>query len=183
MTFHIYRRELRNERVILTLTDEEFRLAGNNLIHRAWVQRGKPVLEGWRISADELIRMFSGDAESYASRRMIIDYHPSNRSRIPLVEIQEIFLFNWPGETQGSVSWTPMMLRIRDVSDERSAFPMSPDQRRNAMATLEIETYGTEFVEFLYLRGDDGGWNWGGTGVTNSVFLHGQARDYFRQFF
>jgi len=51
------------------------------------------------------------------------------------------------------------------------------------MATLEIETYGTEFVEFLYLRGDDGGWNWGGTGVTNSVFLHGQARDYFRQFF
>jgi len=35
MTFHIYRRELRNERDILTLTDEEFRLAGNNLIHRA----------------------------------------------------------------------------------------------------------------------------------------------------
>lgn len=181
MTFHIYRCEQRGGRDVLHFTDEEFRLAGYNLLYRAWVKRGKPIREGWRISADELIQIFSDGKESYESRRLIIDYQPSNMTRIPLIEIQEIFLFNW-GEAP-AVTWTPMMLRMRDVLDHWCDLPMSPAQRRARMAELEIEAYGGDFVEFLYLQGDSGSWKWGRNGATNAVFLHDEARDYFRQFF
>lgn len=75
-----------------------------------------------------------------------------------------------------------MMLRMRDVRDEWSSVPMSPSERRARMAELEIDAYGTDFIELHYLQGDNGGWNWGRSGATNAVFLHGQARDYFRQF-
>jgi len=51
------------------------------------------------------------------------------------------------------------------------------------MISLEIDAYGSEFVEFLYLQGDDGGWNWGRNGSTNAAILHGEAREYFRKFF
>ena len=182
MTFHIFAREQRDGHDVLHLTGDQFRLAGHNLLYRAWVNRDKPILQGWSVSADELIRLCSDEADSYATRRLIVDYLPSNMTRIPLVEIQEIFLFNWGGQAQGSVDWTPMMLRMRDVRDEWSGVPISKEERSARMAELEIDAYGTDFVEFLYLQGDNGGWNWGRSGATNGTFLHGQARDYFRQF-
>ena len=183
MTFHVYRRESQGTLDVLHLTGEEFSLAGYNLLYSAWEQRGKPIRQGWRISADELIKLYSENTESHDTRRLIIDYHPSNMERIPLIEIQEIFLFNWDGGTPDSVGWTPMMLRLRDVLDEWSDTPMSQVERKQRMTRLEIEEYGEDFVEFLYLKGDDGGWNWGRNGATNAVFLNGEARDYFRQFF
>jgi hypothetical protein len=163
MTFHIFECEQNDGRDVLRLTDQEFRLAGYNLLYRAWVARGKPIGQGWQVSADELIAIQTGGEESYATRRMIIDFHPSNMKRVALVELQGIFLFNWAGEIHGSVNWTPMMLRLREVSDEWTDAPMSAEKRRERMTRLEIDAYGAEFIEFLYLQGDDGGWNWAET--------------------
>lgn len=182
MTFHVYRRQSQGEVDVLHLTGEQFSLAGHNLLYLAWKKRGKPIRQGWRISADELIRIYSDNTES-ETRRLIIDYHPSNMERIPLIEVEEIFLFNWNGDSSGSVAWTPMMLRLRDVVDEWLDTALSQEDRRQRMSRLAIETYGEPFIEFLYLKGDDGGWNWGRNGATNAVFLNGEARDYFRQFF
>jgi hypothetical protein len=183
MTFHIFECQQSDGRDVLRLTDQEFRLAGYKLLYRAWVARGKPIGQGWRVSADELMAIQTGGEESCATRRMIIDFHPSNMKRVALIELQGIFLFNWAGDIPGSVSWTPMMLRLRAVSDEWTDVPMSAEQRRERMARLEIDAYGAEFVEFLYLQGDDGGWNWGRNGSTNAAFLHSEAREYFREFF
>lgn len=183
MTFHIFECEHSDGRDVLRLTGREFRLAGYNLLYRAWVARGKPIDQGWRVSVDELIAILTGGEESYATRRMIIDLHPSNMNRVILVELQEIFLFNWAGPIPSSVSWTPMMLRLREVRDYWPDVPMSAEQRRKRMISLEIDAYGSEFVEFLYLQGDDGGWHWGRNGSTNAALLLGQAREYFRQFF
>lgn len=183
MTFHLFECQQSDGRDVLRLTDQGFRLAGYNLLYRAWVARGKPIDQGWRVSADELIAILTGGEESYTTRRLIIDFHPSNMNRIALIELQEIFLFNWAGQISGAVSWTPMMLRLREVRDEWVDSPMSAEQRRELVARLEVDEYGAEFVEFLYLQGDDGSWVWGRNGSTNAAFLHGEARDYFRQFF
>lgn len=76
-----------------------------------------------------------------------------------------------------------MMLRLREVSNEWTDVPISAEQRRERKTRLEINAYGTEFVQFFYLQGDDGGWNSGRNCSTNSAFLHGEAREYFRSYF
>jgi len=183
MTFHVYSREAQAGTYVLHLTNEEFKLAGYNLLYSAWERRGKPICKGWSVTASELVAIHTDNTESDDTRSLVIDYFPSNMSRIPLIEIREIHLFNWGDPGSGRVDWTPLMLRLRDVLDEWFESALTEAQRWEKMGRIEIAENGPEFVEFLYLKGDDGGWNWGRNGATNAVFLHGEARDYFRQNF
>lgn len=184
MTFHVYRRDVEDGLDVLHWTDEEFKLAGYNLLYAAWELRGKPINTGWSVSANELIAIHSENTKSYEALRLVIDYYPSNMKRISLIEVREIYLFNWGDKSSGRVDWTPLMLKLRDVSDEWFDPPLTNfEERRPRMTRIEVSEYGSDFVEFLYLKGEDGGWNWGGNRATNAVFLHGEARDYFRQYF
>jgi len=153
MAFLVYRRSVQNGIEVLNETGNAFSLAGYNLIYSAWQRHNKPIQQGWHVIINELI------------------------------ELLEINLYTWGGDTPNSAGWTPMMLRLRDVLDEWSAEPMSPEERTKRRATLWQPAYGGDFVEFLYLKGDDGRWNWGRNGSTNAVFLHDAARDYFRSHF
>jgi len=55
MAFMIFERRQLDGTIVLCPTKESFSLAGYNLLHAAWTNRGSPIETGWHVSADELI--------------------------------------------------------------------------------------------------------------------------------
>jgi hypothetical protein len=183
MAFLIFERLAIGAEGILRPTSETYKLGGYNLIYEAWQQKGRPIDTGWHVTADELIRLHSGGAHRHEDRRLIIDFDPNATWRIGLVELLEIRAFTW-GDGKGNPSWTPLMLRMQDVFYEEYDVPITPAQKVDILASLpEPESGASDFIEFLYLNGPEYGWNWGMNGMTKAVFLYGEARNYFRQFF
>jgi hypothetical protein len=84
MAFLVYRRRLENGQDVLEATGEHFSLAGYNLIYAAWEKKGKPIRQGWQVSANDLIELYSEGKASYDTLRLIIDYHPNSKERIVL---------------------------------------------------------------------------------------------------
>ncbi|HXV67999.1 MAG TPA: hypothetical protein VD738_03665 [Nitrospira sp.] len=183
MAFLVYSRTLDAGHDVLRVTANHFSLAGYNLVWKAWKQRGQPIRKGWHVSADDLITILTDGQESYNTRRLIIDYDPRSKERIALIELLDIHLYTWDGASLSEASWTPMMLQMRDVFEEWFDRELTPDEKAIRIERVTPKTYGDPFVEFLYLQGDRKGWNWGRNGATNAVFLHAEARDYFRQYF
>ena len=182
MAFLIFERIHENGgAVMLQPTGEDFRLAGHNLIYQAWEERGQPIDQGWHVSAAELIQIYSNGLQTYDTRRMVIDFHPDARWRIGLIELLDVYAYTWGGDNAGQVSWTPLMLRIRDVHYKEYEHEITAQQKNKIMQQLPEPGDDTpDFVEFLYLQGN---WNWGRNGTTNAAFLSGEAREYFREFF
>lgn len=180
MTFHVYSVQPDQYPPTLVNTGHKFILAGDKLLRRAWRTRNCPVNIGWNVAADELIQIMTDGEETYESRRLIIDYYPSSMKRIPLIEILEVFVFNWGTEKSTTVDWTSLMFRMRDVWDYWSTTKMTKAEREDLKAIIVTPPYGNEFIEFLYLKGD---WNWGRNGSTNAAFICGAAREYFRKNF
>jgi hypothetical protein len=182
VAFLVYRRH-RGGPEVLGATGNNFSLAGYNLIWKAWQAKGRPLRTGWRIDADELVRLLTDGQESYDTMRLLIDYDPRSTQRIVLIELLDIYLYTWDGASATQAGWTPMMLKMRDVLEEWPETKFTADEKAQRIAKLVSPSYGEPFVEFLYLNGDASGWNWGRNGATNAVFLHAEARDYFRQYF
>ncbi|MDA8429380.1 MAG: hypothetical protein M0T70_09010 [Geobacteraceae bacterium] len=180
MAFCVFERATIEGTSILTFTGETFSLAGYNLIHEAWQNRGCPLDQGWHVDADELIQLYTAGTESSQTRRLIIDFDPSSTKRFGLIEILDLYAFTWSDE-EGKASWTPLMLRMRDVLYLEFPEGITADQKNELLASIKEPEYGdADFVEFLYLNGASNGWNWGRNGMTNAVFLQGAAREYFR---
>ena len=143
---------------LLRPTGNKFSLAGYQLIYQAWTRRGQPLDTGWHVSEEELIQIHSAGTHDSATRRLVIDFHPNATWRIGLVELLDIYAYTSSNE---------------DGLQKKEILERLPDPDPDA----------ADIVEFLYLKGHDGGWNWGKNGMTNAVFLKGCARDYFRRFF
>jgi len=188
MAFLIFERDVKDGHPIIRPTGETFSLAGYNLIYKIWRQKGCPIDTGWHVTADELIRLETNNAHSNANRRLVIDFDPRSTWRIGLVELLDIYAFTWGGgmNDPSEPAWTPMMLRMRDVHYREFEPPttITPSQKQSMIENLPESSFGSsDFMEFLYLNGPRNGWNWGRNGMTNSAFLQGAARDYFRRFF
>jgi hypothetical protein len=169
---------------VLYKASPQFSLAGHNLIWIAWKQRGRPIGVGWSVSAADLIAILTNGEGSYETRRLIIDYDPKSKKRIALIELLDIYLYTWnDDEIPTQAGWTPMMLKLREVVLEPLDHELTPSEKDERLKILWPKSYEDPFIEFLYLQGDTRGWNWGRNGSTNAVFLHGAARDYFRQYF
>jgi hypothetical protein len=182
MAFLVYGRRLNNGIEILKATGEHFSLAGYNLIYSAWERRGKPINQGWHVDATELADIYSGGKKSHEDVSFIIDFDPNATWRIGLIELLDIYVYTYEGNGANEVSWSPLMLRMRDVYYNDSFDQLTAVEKNNIISELTPQ-YGEDFIEFLYLNGSDKGWNWGRSGATNAVFLQGEAREYFRQFF
>ena len=167
---------------ILQSTGELFHLGGRNLLYQAWEKRNRPLDQGWHVSADELIQMYSNDHHTYDTMRMIIDFDPDARWRIGLVELLEIHAYTW-GNGNQKASWTPLMLHLQNVFYEEFDPEISDKKKKEILHKIREPQNRSEFVEFLYLQGSDNAWNWGRNGATNAAFIEGEARVYFRQFF
>lgn len=153
------------------------------LLQNAWSIRQKQN-EGWEASADELIQIHSNGTETYKTRRLLSDFHPTSTWRIGIIELQHVYAFTYCNE-RGTPDWTPFMVKGRDVFYNDNYKDLTPGKRKTILADLpEYSRNGSEFAEFLYVRvNDNGTWVWGRTGMTNAAFLQKDAREYFRPFF
>jgi hypothetical protein len=180
MAFLFYERHTQDGKPMLRPTGENFRLAGYNLIFRAWEKRGKPTNQGWHVTANELISLHTNETNNYETRRLIIDFHPTATWRIGVVELLDIYAYTYQGATQEEASWTPMMFRLRNVFYEEYEDKITSDEKKAITDNLAEPQTSDDFVEFLGL-GSTWGWNKGGP--TNAVFIQSPAREFFRDFF
>ena len=185
MAFYLYKRVLQNgeeyfERV------KKVKLAGYNSIYNLWKKNNKPINKGWHISANDLIKELTKDKGDENSYRVIIDFDPNSTWRIGLIEIRDIYVYTIGDSKEGKVwvKWSPIMMRLRDVYYEEftSAVPKEQlEDRKKAFNVIRINN--DDIFEFVYLQGDDNGWNWGRVGQVNATFIHKEARSYFKNFF
>ncbi len=180
MSFLVFEQFTTDTGPALRPTGDYFKLAGYNLLHRAWERLGRPIDQGWHVSRDDLLDLHFGAARP-SDARLIIDFHPTAAGRIGLIEPLDIYAYTF-GDG-GHATWTPLMLRLHDVFYEEYEVPLTPQGRAEIVNRVPTDFHGQEAIEFLYLNGDDHGWNWGRNGMTNAAFLQGGARDYFRRFF
>ena len=179
MAFLLFERAVVGAKSVLRPTGQHFQLAGYQLIHQAWSESGKPKNRGWQVSADRLIQLHTGGKESYATRRLVIDFDPLASWRIGLIELLDVYAYT---HAEGDeVTLTPLMLRMRDVLYEER--PVTPEEKAKTLAEIPEPAQEVDFVEFLYLNGDARRWAWGRNGSTNGAFIQQDARDYFRRFF
>lgn len=82
-------------RPVMRPTGETFRLGGYNLLYESWLQKGRPIDEGWHTTADELIRLHSDGAHSHSDRSLIIDFDPNATWHIGLIELLSVHAFTW----------------------------------------------------------------------------------------
>lgn len=167
----------------LLKTGEHFSLAGYNLIYQSWEKRGKPTDQGWHITTNDLIKEYTEGNGSIETHSFLIDFHPSARTRIGIIELLDVYAYTYSGETEKDAGWTPIMLRLRDVLYEEYENEISAAEKEVKIKKLKNPDSKEDFVEFLYLNGADKSWNWGRNGMTNAAFIHGPAREYFRKYF
>ena len=180
MTFIIFKKENRNNKQFYLHTDEFYKLAGCGLIYNLWIERDKPINCGWTISASDILKK-QNEKYSADSQSLIIDFHPSSKNRIGLIEIENIHLYTF-GQN-GKSDWTPIMLELRNVYYEKYKNTFTVQEKREIIAELEVEPKRKRIVEFLYLNGNELNWNWGRNGMTNAAFLHEETIKYFSPFF
>lgn len=99
------------------------------------------------------------------------------------MELLDIYAYTYPGTSNMDAGWTPMMFRLRDILYEEYENPVTDSEKEQKISRLSDPDNKEDFIEFLYLNGQDKGWNWGRNGMTNAAFIHGPAREYFRQYF
>ncbi len=182
MAFLEFERFTENGERFVRNSGQEFSLAGYNLLYKAWDRRGKPINEGWHVSANELVLIHSEEQHDISSRLLVIYWNPKSKNEIGLIEILDVYGFTW-GDDDDEASWTPLMLKGRNLHYE-SYKRLSDAQKAKILSKLpEPPSHTPDFVEFLYLKGQGQGWTWGMNGKTNAAFLEEEARDYFRRFF
>lgn len=182
MAFLEFERFTENGERFVRNSGQKFSLAGYNLLYKAWERRGRPVDEGWHVSAKELVLIHSEEQHDISSRLLAIDWNPKSKEEIGLIEILDVYGFSW-GDDDNDALWTPLMLRGRNLHHQDYE-ELSDSQKAEILSKLpEPRSDTPDFVEFLYLKGKEDGWIWGRSGMTNAAFLEGEARDYFRRFF
>lgn len=161
-------------------------LAGYNAIYNLWTKNNKPINQGWHADLNDLVSLITESTGNEDNYRVIIDFDPKANWRIALVEIINIYAFTYGNKTTDEVWWTPIMLELRDVwVDEELKKPLNIEEKAKEIKAFEISNRNLEntIIEFIYLRGDDGGWNFGRVGGANATFISGDARTYFRNYF
>src|SRR5690606_27436248 len=179
MAFLLYKEHKQNHNLYITSLKVSFSLAGYNSIYDLWNEKGSPINKGWEISCEELSKYHQKKLNVNEPLHFIIDFDPKSKSRIGLIEILNIYLFT-VDDDYGKIAWTPIMLKMQDIIYKEYYDEKFPDDKKKIINKIKYPPQNDveDFVEFLYLNGDDKGWNWGRNGMTNAVFIQSDARDY-----
>jgi hypothetical protein len=180
MSFLVFQKIIKNDKLFYKSSTENFKLAGWNLLYRLWCQKNKPVETGWSVTANDILREHNEDYSS-DTHSLVVDFHPNSKERIGLIEIEHIHLYTFGGS--GYAAWSPMMWELRDVFYKEEFSALTSDEKAIEIFEIPISQNRPRIVEFLYLNGDDYSWNWGKNGMTNAAFIHEESREYFRKFF
>ncbi len=186
MPFFLYEYEVQNSHEHFTKIGG-ISLAGYNAIHSLWKKKGKPINTGWRITLDELIEEITNAQHNSKTRKIVIDWAPSAKDKIGLMELLDIYLYTEGDSDKGRADWSPMMWELAGVLNEDYPAKLTPNQKEERIIDFSVPLRNTasesKTAEFLYLSGDKEGWKFGRIGQVNAVFIYGDARKYFRQFF
>lgn len=187
MSFMLFWKERIEDKLCYINDHDEFSLAGNKngLIHQMWIKRGKPINQGWTVTANDLLGVYAEEykypnynSEEYA---LIIDFHPTSTDRIGLLEIERIHIYTYGDEDY--VEWSPLMLELSEIYSLSGIKNFSNDIKEKILDRIEVKLQREKIIEFLYLNGDDYSWNWGKNGKTNAAFIYKDSRNFFKRFF
>ncbi len=189
MPFYLYERKEKTDGTLLKESFEQLRkvsLARYNSIYNLWIQKGRPLDKGWHISIHDLINEITKGTGNYDTHRLIIDFDPNAKWRIGLIEIIDIYLYTY-GYLTNKAIWSILMLRLREVyyknfEKEKDIKDLSIFKRIFSIDKRR-EDPDQDIFEFIYLQGDDLGWNWGRVGQVNAAFIHKEAREFFKDHF
>lgn len=179
MAFYLFKKE--NEKNYRRIG--EIKLAGRKAIYNLWLKKGSPLDNGWLITQDDLLKEVTSNNEHFNDFRIIIDFYPSSKDRIELIEILEIYPYTY-GNVEGSASWSVLMLRVRDFWKTYHGKKIELSERDKLLENITCDkSYEGDIFEFLYLQGEENGWVPGRVGFVNAAFIHKPARDYFKKWF
>ncbi len=170
MTYKVFERYQEYGKSYAIDIGKKFSLAGWNigLLYKAWEKTGKPVNEGWKASADELIRIESNGCETIESRLLCVDWNPKSEESTVL-ELSNVYAYTYSNNS-GGAEWTPLILEMEDILDKKGEKKYEVSKR---------DKDSNSIMSILYLSGDDRGWKWGPSGLTAAAFIDGECRVYF----
>jgi hypothetical protein len=177
MAFLLFSKKRQGESLFYSNTGNSYKLAGYNLIYRLWEKRGRPVEQGWSVTADEILRQLNPEF-SENTHSLVIDFDPKSTSKIGLIEIERIHIFTYGHASQAD--WSILMLEMRDVYYEEDCELAAPEMKAKCLQQLKIQKDRKKIFEFLYFQGN---WCFGRNGSTNAGFIHDEARHFFLPFF
>lgn len=183
MAFMMYKKVRKGNEVFYKNENVSFRLAGHNLIYKLWCMKNKPINEGWTITADNLLNEYDETNRNNQTHALIIDFHPSAKYRIGLVEIKKIHLYTYGEKENAKAHWSPIMLELETLFYNDNYKKLLPEEKLKIINEIPESVDREKIIEFLYLNGDDYSWNWGSNGMTNAAFLHKEAIDFFKDYF
>ena len=179
MPFYLYRKFKKNNQESFEL-QRAISLAGYNLFYELWEKKGKPINKGWHANLDELVHEATEGGGNRNNHTIIIDLTPSRKNEINLVELLDVWAYTYGYE--GQANWTPLMIKMRDIFYPWNDKLLTQEKHREIIQNFSNPQYGEDIFEFLYLGGEDRGWNFG-IGKINAALIHKPAREFFRKYF
>lgn len=179
MPFYLYEKDNINGEEHLEL-QKSISLAGYNILYNLWIKQGKPLNKGWHADIGDLIQEATEKKGSLDTNTIIFDITPNRKNEINLLELLDIWAYTY--EDNNKANWTPLMLRMRNAFYYWSDELMTQEEHTDKIKRFSPE-YGEDIFEFLYLKGDEGFWNWGRVGNVNAPLLDKTARKFFKKFF
>lgn len=181
MAIYLYKQSRSIENASFEIVDS-VAMAGYNVIYNQWKKKGEPRNEGWQIESNDLVNELQAKVGPDYCPAILIDYDPSGKEEVVLLQVNHIYAYTYACEDTGKVWWTPIMIRMRKVFEKSLPDGVDAKQRKNLISRFDAE-YQEEVIEFLYLQGEDRGWNWGMVGRVNAALIPPDARKFFRQYF
>jgi hypothetical protein len=185
MSFLLYKKN--SDKRILEATTTSFRLAGNNIIRKLWEEKGRPIGEGWEITASDIVKNAIPPSANSELLHPVTDFHPRTTERIGIMEIDTIYLYTFPQDrNKKEPAWTPMMLKLRSLYYEEFDPALSlekiQEKKKHIVLPKDYDKPRDESwtFTFLYVKGES--WNFGKPGSTNGTFIEGGARTYFKRY-
>jgi hypothetical protein len=179
MPFYLYRKFHENSEECFEL-ERSVHLAGRNILYNLWLKQGKPANKGWHAGLEDIVCEATNGAGNLNTHTVLIDLNPSVKGEITILELLDVWAYTYADDSR--IIWTPLMLKLRDVYYQKTK-PLTPQERQNIIQKFCRPNYGPDIFEFLYLQGDNRGWNWGKVGQVNAALIYEDARAFFKKHF
>lgn len=181
MPVFLYKKIRKDEGEFL-LQVKQINLAGYNAVFKLWEKKGKPLNRGWNISKEELITYALGKEEEVDLHSAIFDIIPSRKDQVYLLEVLDIYLYTYREEKTERARWSNLMLRLSEIFGKEKI--ESEEEKAGLTREFPFKRWPEENIyTFLYLKGEEGSWNWSRLGQMNGALIFKEAQAYFKEFF
>lgn len=150
---------------------QEFSFAGKTpgSLFTHWQEKGR-ISGGWEVSIEEFRNKYlESRADLDNNIHFIIDYFPTSKTAVALVEIEYFYAFTYLSPNRNDALWTILMLQLKGIFDKPIENPQDKKRRFRPENTTDI-------IEFLYLQKT---WSPGRVGGVNAALIYNDALKYF----